>query len=198
MKDYKLPIYANERGDLGTALAPALKTLSDLCTFSRDSDPLALLQSTAGEFASDMSRIFPDEWAWAAVAAPRSTRQIWFALLSGFATLPTDCARLRSNLLTVDLGLMLRLRFGDELSVYIGNIVSRLDRYPLQRGLYDKLARILVADPTVITWYEGRPGIIETDELSELVSQFRLEPILPAGDGSPEIVQTEVGIVSRQ
>ena len=174
--EYQLPMDANEGGTPDSVLVPALKSLSDLCTFGRDTDPLALLKSTAGDFAPDMGRIFPNDWAWAAVAVPRSTRQIWFAVLSGFQALPADCTQLRSNLLTLDQGLMLRLRFG-ELAATMGSIVSRIDRYPLRRGQYDKLARILVADPTVITWYEGRPGVIETDDLSELVSEFVLEPL---------------------
>ena len=157
-------IYAHPDGDH----VSTLKSLSDLCTFSCGSDPLALLQSTAGDFAPDVARIFPGDWAWAAVAIPRSTRQIWYAVLSGLEDLPADCAQLRNNLLTLDLSLMLRLRFGD-LAVPMGGIVSRVDRYPLPRSQYDRLARILVADPSVITWYEGRPGVIETDDLSELV-----------------------------
>jgi hypothetical protein len=177
-KECHLPVYVNEGVHPDRVLAPAMKSLSDLCTFRRDSDPLALLQSTAGDFARDMASIFPNYWAWAALALPRSTRQIWFAVLSGFQSLPADCTQLRNNLLTIDLGLMLRLRFGD-LAASVGNIVCRIERYPLPRGQYDQLARILVADPSVITWYEGRPGTIETDDLSELVSQLALKHVPP-------------------
>lgn len=173
--DCLLPTYAKERESPSKALAPALQSLSDLCTFRRDSDPLALLQSTAGDFAQDMARIFPDDWAWAALALPRSTRQIWFAVLSGVRDLPADCAQLRCNLLTLDLNLMLRLRFEDA-GASMGILCARIDRYPLRRGYYDKLAKIVVADPTVMTWYDGRTGLIETDSLSDLVSAFVFDP----------------------
>ena len=167
--------YANDGPTPDRVVAPILTVLSDLCTFGRDSDPLALLKSTAGEFAPEMARIFPADWACAAVAARRSTRQVWFAVLSGFEALPADCTQLRVNLLTFDLGLMLRLRFGD-IGAPMGRIISRIDRYPLPRGQYDRLARILMADPGVIKWYDERPGMIETEDLSDLVSEFVLDP----------------------
>lgn len=180
MKDENLSVYAKEGENPKPVLAPALKSLSDLCTFGRDSDPLALLKSTAGDFGADLAHIFPGDWAWAAVAVPRSTRQVWFAVLSGLAALPADCAQLRSNLLTLDLDLMLRLRFGD-LASPMRSIVSRIDRYPLRRGQYDQLAQTLVAHPDVTNWFERR-DVIETDDLSDLISHFMLEP-LPPQDG---------------
>jgi hypothetical protein len=157
---------------------PALQSLSDLCTFGRDSDPLDLLQSTAGDFAPDMARIFPNDWAWAALSVPHSSRQIWFAVLSGLESLPVDCTRLRTNLLTLDLDFMLRLRFGD-VSGSMRSMVSRIDRYPLPRGQYEKLAQILDAHPGVINWCEGQGDVIGIEDLSDLVSHFMPEPRPP-------------------
>jgi hypothetical protein len=54
-----LSVYAKENEHPDRVLAPALQSLCDLCTFRRETDPLALLQSTAGDFAPDMARIFP-------------------------------------------------------------------------------------------------------------------------------------------
>ena len=165
-------MYINQAEIPGRLLAKSVKSLPDLCTFRRDSDPLILLQSTAGDFAPDMARIFPNDWAWAALTFPRSTRHIWFAVLSGLRDLPDDCSPLRCNLLTLDLGLMLRLRFGD-LGPSIGNLVSRIDRHPLPRCHYDKLARMVERDPSITAWREGLE--IESDQLCEFVDEFVFE-----------------------
>lgn len=165
--------YTKENEHPDRVLAPALQSLSDLCTFRRNTDPLALLQSSAGDFAPDMARIFPNDWAWAALTNPRSTRHVWFAVLSGLHDLPADCTKLRCNLLTLNLDLMLRLRFG-ELGSLIGSIVSRIDRQPLPRRHYDKLARMVANDPTIANWREGLE--IESEQLFEFVEDFVFEP----------------------
>lgn len=149
-------------------LTPTLKTLSDIGTFAPSTDPLALLQSMAGDFAADMARIFPEGWAWAALAIPQSTRQIWFAVLSGLKVLPEDCTHLRRNLLMLDAGLMLRLRFGG-LAEPIHGIVTRITPQPLPRRQYDELARMLAEDPSLIAWYAGQTVAIETVDLSEIL-----------------------------
>lgn len=162
-------------GDLNKAisskrlLATAPGSLSDLATFDRGTDPAALLQSTAGEFAADMARIFPKDWAWAALAIPRSTRQIWYAVLSDLPALPADCTHLRCNLLSLDLNLMMRLRFYG-LSQVIRGIVTRIEPHPLPRGHYDELNRMLNEDLTLIGWYEGQTKVIDTRELTEILS----------------------------
>ena len=163
-----MPIDTNTRGLIGNCRAPALKSLSDLGTFDVTSDPLALLQSAAGDFAPDMARIFPGEWAWAALAMPRATRQIWFAVLSGLQDLPEDCTQLRRNLLLLDLGLMLRLRFGS-LAEPMRGILTRLIPHPLPRGHYDEVARMLEDDASLIAWYEGQTKEIDTLELSDIL-----------------------------
>lgn len=152
----------------GNYLAPALKSLSDLGTFDATTDPLVLLQSVAGDFAPDMARIFPGEWAWAALAMPGATRQVWFAVLSGMQDLPKDCTRLRRNLLLLDLGLMLRLRFGG-LAEPMRGIVTRLIPHPLPRGHYDEAARMLEEDVSLIAWYAGQTKEVDTLELSEIL-----------------------------
>lgn len=163
-----MPVVTNARGLVGKGLAPALRSLSDICTFDVTSDPLVLLQSLAGDFAPDMARIFPGGWAWAALAMPPATRQIWFAVLSGLPDQPRDCTHLRRNLLLLDLGLMLRLRFGS-LAEPIRGIVTRLIPHPLPRDHYDELARMLEDDAGLIAWYEGQTKEIDTSELSDVL-----------------------------
>lgn len=163
-----MPIDTNVRGPAGKIVAPALKLLSDLTTFDSTTDPLALLKSIAGDFAPDMVRIFPGDWAWAALAMPRASRQIWFAVLSGLPDLPEDCRHLRRNLLLLDLSLMLRLRFGG-LAEPMRGIVTRLVPHPLPRGHYNEVARMLEEDLSLIAWYEGQTKEIDTLELSEIL-----------------------------
>ena len=163
-----MPVDTNAPRLAGKGLAPALKSLSDLATFEATSDPLALLQSAAGDFAPDMARIFPGEWASAVLAMPRDTRQIWFAVLSGLQDLPEDCTQLRRNLLLLDLGLMLRLRFG-RLAEPMRGIVTRLIPHPLPRGHYDEVARMLEDDASLIAWYDGQTKEIDTLELSDIM-----------------------------
>lgn len=163
-----MSIDINAHGLAGKPLAPSLKTLSDLGTFDVASDPRALLWSMAGDFGQDMACIFPGDWAWAALAAPRATRQIWFAVLSGFQDLPEDCTQLRRNLLLLDLDLMMRLRFGN-LAEAVRGIVTRLIPHPLQRDHYDELANILGEDASLVAWYEGQTNEIDTMELSDIL-----------------------------
>lgn len=120
-----------------------------------------------------MAQIFPGEWAWSALSTPRSKRMIWFSVLSGFKRLPDNCAPLRRNLLMVDLGLMLRLRFSGLAEPMLG-IVSRIGPHPLPRPHYDELARMLDSDPSLIAWYAGQTGEIDAMELSEIL-EARLE-----------------------
>jgi hypothetical protein len=145
-----------------------LQSLSELCSYTPNTDGLGLLQSGAGEFAKDVAQIFPGDWAWPALATPRSTRMIWYALLSGLPELPDDCVPLRRNLLMLDAGLMLRLRFGG-LAEAMGGIVARIAPYPLPRHHYDELAQMLAKDPSLIAWYAGQTGEIDTVELSEIL-----------------------------
>ena len=163
-----MPVDTNASRLTGKRLAPALQSLSDLGTFDVSSDPMALLQSAAGDFAQDMARIFPGEWAWAALAVPRATRQIWFSVLSGLPDLPDDCTHLRRNLLLLDLGLMLRLRFGG-LAESMRGIVTRLIPHPLPRRHYNEVVRMLEEDISLIAWYEGQTKDIDTLELSEIL-----------------------------
>jgi hypothetical protein len=95
---------------------------------------------------------------------------IWFAILSGFPALPEDCTYLRQNLLIVDLGLMLRLRFSG-LAEPMRGILSRLGPHPLPRGHYDELARMLAGDPSLVAWYAGQTVTIDTLELAEILSE---------------------------
>lgn len=151
----------------------SVESLAELCSYAPNTDGLALLQSGAAEFAKDAAQIFPGDWAWPALATPLSTRMVWYALLSGLPQLPDDCAPLRRNLLMLDTGLMLRLRFGG-LAEAMGGIVARITPYPLPRHHYDELARMLAKDPSLIAWYAGQTGEIDTVELSEILDA-RLE-----------------------
>lgn len=120
-----------------------------------------------------MARIFPGEWAWAALAMPRATRQIWFAVLSGLQDLPEDCTHLRRNLLLLDLGLILRLRFGS-LAEPIRGMVTRILHHPLRRCHYDELAQMFAEDASLIAWSDTQTAEIDTMELSEFLD-FRME-----------------------
>ena len=173
-----MPVDTKPGGPTGKRLAPALTSLTDLTTFESTSDPLALLQSLAGDFAPDMARIFPGEWAWAALAMPSATRQIWFAVLSGMQDLPKDCTHLRRNLLLLDLGLMLRLRFGN-LAEPMRGMVTRLIPHPLPRGHYDELAHFFSEDASRIARSESQTEEIDTMDLSEFLD-FRREQLAKA------------------
>jgi hypothetical protein len=153
------------------ALGPSVNELSELLTFERTTDPENLLRSLSGEFADDMTKIFPGQWAWAALAFPRSTQQIWCSILSGPLDLPPDCSRLRANLLSLDQGLMLRLRFGN-VGDALGKIVSRLERNPLPKIHYDPLAEMLKSDLTIAEWYDARSGPIHTEDLEDHIVSY--------------------------
>ncbi len=163
-----MPADANARQSTIGGLARALKSLSDLCIFEATSDPASLLRSLSGDFAPDVERIFPSEWAWAVLAMPRATRQTWFAVLSGLPDLPEDCTHLRRNLLMLDPGLMMRLRFG-ALAEPVRGIVTRLIPHPLPRGHYDELARMFAENASLIAGNEGQTGDIDTLELKEIM-----------------------------
>lgn len=171
--EFSMSTYRNAKGPPALAAKLLLQSLSELCSYAPNTNGLALLESGAGEFATDVAQIFPGEWAWPALATPLSTRMVWYALLSGLPQLPDDCAPLRRNLLMLDTGLMLRLRFGG-LAEAMGGIVARITPYPLPRHHYDELARMLAKDPSLIAWYAGQTGEIDTVELSEILDA-RLE-----------------------
>ena len=58
-------------------LSPHFHSLSDLCIFPPTSDPATLLANLSGDFAAQMTALFPGEWAWVALVTPLPTRQVW-------------------------------------------------------------------------------------------------------------------------
>jgi hypothetical protein len=174
-KEMQLPVDTKPGGRTGMGLAPALKSLSDRTSFDAIHDPLALLQSLAGDFAPNMPRIFPGEWAWAALTMPRATRKIWFAVLSVLQDLPEDCTHLRRNLLLLDLGLLLRLRFGN-LAELMRRMVTRLIPHPLPRGQYDEPAHFFLENASRIARSERQTEEIDRMDLSEFLDFRREQP----------------------
>ena len=150
---------------LAQHLAPRLVTQHDLCNNAPTGDPGALLANLSGDFAEAVTALFPGDWAWAALATPLPTRQIWYAVLSGLPALPPDPATLRTNLLILDHKHLLRLRF-QGLAEPMHGILTRLFPAPLPRDTYTMLADRLAKDPSLIAWYAGQAGEVNSVELA--------------------------------